>query len=177
MSKKIININLNPKSIENAIKELEYIKNVIPKINEEFMKESLTWISYRADTYLDQRTKNFPNTANVSKNWSINQVQPQYGGVAFELRNDNDVVGAIEFGTGIVGKNMPHKKADELNYEYDVNGHLFNGWSFYNEQANVYMRGFTGYKGKSFLYDAFWDYYFLEEYINIYKRIYDKYIK
>lgn len=175
---KKINIQLNSKSVESAIKKMQYIKSNIALINEEFAFESLEWIKNRSNEYLESRVKNFPNTANIQneKYWHNKQVSKKQSKVIYELRNDNELVAYVEFGTGIVGAKKPHKNAIEVGYKYDKNNRGEEGWTFYNEQINLFLKNFKGYEGKSFLYDACWDYFYQGVWKKIYKKIYDKYM-
>ena len=173
MAKKVINLTLNKKSVEKAIEEIEKVRNKLILVKDEFAKNSLEWIRDRANQYLDQRVKNFPNTANVSQYWEIKQKTKNI----WELRNNNPYGAYIEFGTGIVGANKPHKIADDVDYKYDVNKHQEKGWTWYNEELDLTVYGFKGYEGKSFLYDAFFDYFYLKEYVKIYEKVIKKYLK
>ena len=96
------------------------------------------------------------------------QVFPSEAGAYFTV---GDYGCFVEFGTGIVGYGS-HEKADEVRYEYDVNNHGAFGWNWYNEKDGYLVKGFTGYEGKSFLWDAFFDYYSNGEFAKIYERIY-----
>lgn len=180
MNTKKINVGLSVSSIENAIKELKQIKSNIRNINRDFIKQSLVWIQNRADTYLDSTVYRYPNSANIADYWEIKQTKNGKGGnLAYELRNKNDVACFVEFGTGLVGDKHKHPLADELEYEYDKNNHNQDGWDFafeYNGQLFIY-KGFDGYEGKSFLYNAFFEYFHLGEYKRIYQEVYDSYIK
>ena len=181
MKKKDIEIQIDlfeTKSIEKAINKLRFIRKTLPLVNREFMKESLNWIKERANFYLNEKVGYFKGSANISDSWNITPSNSKYGGKAYQLINDNKFVAYVEFGTGIVGKNEPHKKAEETGYEYDVNGHEENGWNFrvnFNNTWHIF-NGFTGYEGKSFLYDAFFDYFHLGKWKEIYQEIYNVYI-
>lgn len=156
---------------KEVIKNLEKIQNCINLSYCNFLRESLIWIRDRANYYLDQRTGDFKGTTNVAKSWEINVIDNNH----YELRNTNINGAYVEFGVGLVGKENPHKKAKDENYEYDVNNHGKKGWTWTNEEIGVTMYGFEGYKGKSFLYDAFFDYkrnlVYKEIFYSIFKKI------
>lgn len=173
MAKKVINLTISKRSIKKAIKQIEKIQKNLILAKDEFAKTSLEWIRDRANQYLDQRVKNFPNTANVSQYWELTKKSENI----WELRNSNPYGAYIEFGTGIVGANKPHKVANSVKYKYDVNKHQESGWTWYNEELDLTMYGFKGYEGKSFLYDAFFDYFYLKEYVRIYELVMEKYLK
>lgn len=171
-----IKVNLlSTQSLKSAIKKIKELKKLLNIINDEFARESLFWIQDRANMYLDSRVYSFPNSANVKDYWTIQYV----GSNKWQLRNTNELSTLIEFGTGITGQQSPHTKSTELNYEYDVNNHGLIGWDFkfYYEGEEYSYKNYTGFKGKSFLYDAFYDYLYTGEYLTIYKNIYSKYIK
>ena len=177
---KEINVELNKVSLERAIKELKYIRSTINIINQQFIDESLDWIIDRAIHYLNIRVHNFPNTANIQdgKYWHKNPILKEKNRIVYELRNDNEFSAYVEFGTGIVGMQNPHQMAGEVDYKYDINNHGDKGWTFYNENVPLYLKGFTGYEGKSFLYDSMWDYFYKEQqWAIIYNRIWNFYIK
>lgn len=177
MNTKIINVELSTSSIENAINTLTEIRKTIKMINDDFIYESLEFIMDRAKKYHNARTYNFENTANINNDWHIKRVLNRKNEIGYELRNDNDLVAYVEFGTGIVGEIDPHKVADKVNYEYDMNNHQLNGWTFTNKEFNLHFIDFIGYEGQSFLYDAFWDYFYKDEWKRIYQKNYDKYMK
>ena len=178
MRKKIINVELSTSSIDNAIKELTEIrKKYIKWITEDFIYESLEWIKNQAIYYHTIRTINFPNTANINKDWHIKKVFKNKNNMCYELRNDNELVAYVEFGTGLVGDTLPHKVAKEVNYDYDMNNHGIEGWSFKNEDFSLYFIDFIGYEGQSFLYDAFYDYFYGNKWKDIFEENYNKHIK
>lgn len=179
MNTKKINVSLSVSSLENAIKELKQIKSNIRNINREIIKESLSWIQNRANKYLEERVGKYPNSANVGMDWHIKLIKDNKGGnFEYQLINKNDLACFVEFGTGLVGSEEEHKLAEKLNYQYDMNNHGEDGWEFAFEYGDkfYYYVAFKGYKGKSFLYDAFFDFYYLEQWKKICQKVYDKYI-
>ena len=176
MNIKKIDVDLSTQSIDNAIKQITRIRGFIKMMNEDFIIESLKWIQEQAKLYHTQRNYKYPNTANINNNWSINKVYKNKNEMCYELKNDNDLVAYVEFGTGVAGQLNPHASSKEVGYEYDKNAHGLNGWTFYNEELSIYFRDFIGYEGQSFLYDAMWDYFYKNEWKRIYKRIYNKYM-
>lgn len=143
-------------SINNAIQRMRKLEKRIYEMQRRFIIRSLEWIRDRANELLSQRVYSFPNTANVKDGWKINQISKDL----WQLVNENPLAGYIEFGVGLKGQLSQHKAASDVNYQYDVNNHGEKGWNWYNEDLGVGMRGFTGYEGKSFLYDAFFEYQF-----------------
>lgn len=141
-------------SVNNAISRMRKLEKRIYEVQKRFIIRSLEWIRDRANELLKERVYNFPNTANIKDGWRIEQISKDL----WQLVNVNPLAGYVEFGVGLIGELSPHKSAGEVNYQYDVNNHGEKGWSWYNEDIGVGMKGFTGYKGKSFLYDAFFEY-------------------
>lgn len=166
-------------SINDGIKQLRKFKKQLKNINRRFIISSLEWIRDRANAYLIESVKNFPESANVSRGWEIQSVESEFNGeIAYRLINTNNLATFVEFGTGVVGLNSQHPKSDDTNYVYDKNGHGWQGWNFrfnYNGKWYIYDN-FTGYEGKSFLYDAYYDYFYRKEYVKIYNKIMEKYI-
>lgn len=141
-------------SVNNAIDRMRKLEKRIYEVQKRFIKKSLEWIRDRANELLKERVYNFPDTANVKDGWKIIQISKD----EWQLVNENPLAGYIEFGVGLKGQLSPHKSSSEVNYQYDINNHGEKGWNWYNENLGLFMKGFTGYEGKSFLYDAFFEY-------------------
>lgn len=172
---KIINFTLTEKSIKKAQNKLKDLKKTIHNLQIDFAIDCLEWVRDRAILYFKERTKKFKAFfSNIDKieTWVITSL----GNNTYELRCASDIAAYIEFGTGIVGQQDTNNRANQVGWNYDVNGHGEEGWTFYNKQYNIFVKGFTGYAGKSFLYDAFWDFFFHKEYEVIFEKYKDKYI-
>lgn len=157
---KQIKFKVNASGYKELQKNTEKFVNTINKLSVEFPILLLQAIRDRADQYLNARVGYYRGTANLSSQWEINKT----GAMSYELRNTSGLGAYIEFGTGIVGGMEPHEKADEVNYEYDVANHSEDGWNWYDEFHGMLIKGFKGYEGKSFLYDAYYDYIVKGEY-------------
>ena len=67
----------------------------------------------------------------------------------------------VEYGTGIIGKAMPHPQASDIGWEYDVNNHGTEGWVYHkrkpgwtNDDKGSF--GWTvGYEARPFMYETF----------------------
>ena len=190
---KEITLDLSLNSVKNAIKEIKNLKKYISVIQQEFAKESIIWIQETANYNLRSRT-NFKGTTDIENSWIVNQVQPQYGGeLAFELRNDSPHSALVEFGTGPYGGQEPHDMAKIVGYEYGKKTWSFvrdlttNEWVVsptisyeqIREEPDRYlvMNKYDGYVGKSYLYDAIFDYFHHDKWKDIYKKVFQKYIK
>lgn len=171
-----LEVNLSDKSLDDTIKRLKTLSKYMSSIQNEFIESSLAHIRDRANELLDSRVYSFPDTANIKEHWEIEKEKTANGYIA-RLVNTSEVGAYVEFGTGLVGKYFKHEKADEEGYRYDVNNHGSKGWNWFNQQIGVGMKGFIGYEGKSFLYDACWDYVYNREYIVIYESIIGKYLR
>lgn len=133
--------------------ELQSLKNKAKRIEKNLPMILLSAIRDRANQYLENRVGFYKGTANISQQWSI--YEESNGN--WVLINLSDEGAYVEFGTGIKGENS-HDIANEVNYEYDVSKHGTEGWNWYDKWNGILIRGFTGYSGKSFLYDAYYDY-------------------
>lgn len=161
------NTKLNVGFINAMRSILKMIKKDISEIDDVFIERSLTWIRDKADENLKNSVGGFEGTANVSAYWEITQVESK----KWKLTNTNPYGAYIEFGVGEVAKNKPHTKAKDSDYQYDVNEHGDKGWTWSREDLGITMYGFRGYEGKSFLYDAFFEYKTDKVYIEIYKEL------
>ena len=105
-----ITVNLNSKSVDSAIKQLQQTKKIIENvITKEYLSESLYWIKNRANEYLDDRTYAFPDSANISQSWIIEPLSDNH----WRLRNTNKIATLVEFGTGFIGGMDEHPLANE----------------------------------------------------------------
>lgn len=147
---------LDKDSINTAIERMNKLEKRLKLVLRDYVRISLEWIRDRANELLKQRVYAFPNSTNIAESWEIQQIDNE----TWKLVNLDERAGYVEFGVGIVGKQTSHNLANEVNYQYDVNGHGEKGWRFYNKELGLYVSGFTGYIGKSFLYDAFYEYQF-----------------
>lgn len=163
----MLDIKFEGNSIRDIQARIKQYQKLIKIVNEQFIIESLEWIRDKANDNLENRVGYFAGTLNLREYWQITKTSDD----TYELRNTNEKGAYVEFGTGIVGYGS-HEKADEVRYEYDVNNHGAFGWNWYNEKDGYLVKGFTGYEGKSFLWDAFFDYYSNGEFAKIYERIY-----
>jgi hypothetical protein len=172
-----INVELNQKSIQNAIKELTQIKNLFTKstIVQEFLEEICEWIIKRANKYIDnsqlgelvklklrnswtyQVTKNSAKIINNAH--KIQKHQTKEGIVTEEV----PLAVLVEFGVGVVGQNNPHPNADDEGYQYNVPRTVYgkstkdqNGmWYFWTNSQDldiplnsiVDIRGYDDFRG------------------------------
>lgn len=186
---KKIEIDLSSKSVQNALNEIRAIKKKLVKIDEEFLLVSLEWIKNTANLYLAENSE-YSNTTDIKDRWEIYK-KPSAFGVRYELRNTSPFSALVEFGTGAIGGQNPHELASLLNYQYGnqswtfvrdlesmewvVNTSIYGKVDF-DDGRYLFLKDFEGYEGKSYLYDAFFDYFHKGHYKEIYKKIYKKYL-
>lgn len=171
--------NSSTKSINQVISRLKKIQKRQGKINYWFFRYSLNWIKNRANTLLDQRSNGY--NSSHAREWNI---------IIYEnsaiLENQDPNSGAIEFGTGIVGKylkdpkarNDPHIPAQENNYQYNVESASKNdGYWTYKLPFNEMYITTRGYGGKSFLFDSLMEYKHKNLAFKFYQKAFDKVMK
>ena len=112
-----INVELNQKSIQNAIKELTQIKNLFTKstIVQEFLEELCEWIIKRANWHLNQSSIGENVKIDIRNGWeyTVNRNSAQ-------IINSTAQAVFVEFGVGIVGSYNSHPQADIEGYGYNV---------------------------------------------------------
>lgn len=111
-----IKINLDVKSINNAIKQIEEIqrklKEQVPSL---FIDKALTWIKDRANFYLTNLPMDSEVTGDIQSSWTIERVSNNVK----RLVNSSKKAVFVEFGVGSVGQQQPHPLANNENYEYN----------------------------------------------------------
>lgn len=156
------------KNLDKVINNLKHIKKaLVNNINTLFFKNSLNWIANRADQLLDSSLSFEPNTFGTNiREWEITIL-----GNYAKLENKYENSAAVEFGIGVVGKENPTDHAQSSHYQYDMRMSTDDEgrWSFYDQKGDFWYK-FSGYKGKSFLYNAFMEY----KQNDIWKQMYQK---
>lgn len=190
-----LDINIfNKKSINETIQKLKDLKRNLKKMNKDFLDESVKWIVENANSNLTTRATNFKGTTDIKNCWEIEYKGDNY----VIIKNTSDYAAIVEFGIGMTGKLNPHVKAHDVKYEYDVNNHGNKGWTFirdlndlkFGQSKNISMQeaiennsrflilhNYTGYEGKSYFYDAIFDYIEKGVFKRIYKNVYKRYFK
>lgn len=167
------------KNFSKVIKNLERIKEAIPLMQEEFIKESLEYIrDVATNTLNNEDNLTYPTgyfNTGIQNSWEIT-IQNGIG----TLRNTYENSASVEFGIGIVGQMSPHEQASESGYAYNMMSGKKddnNAWDFVDEETGILFKDFQGYKGKSFMWNAFCEYKDNKQYQVIYQRLFDKYMK
>ncbi|MBR5272758.1 MAG: hypothetical protein IKU25_05120 [Clostridia bacterium] len=118
---KTINVALNQKSIDDAIKELKKAQDQLKgQMLKEFIDRCCKWIVERANHYLDiGASKSGGNViADIKNHWVIEQSTLSQN--IFTIKNTSDKAVYVEFGVGIVGQESPHKMSGEVGYQYNI---------------------------------------------------------
>lgn len=170
--KRNYNLKLTVESCQDLKKRIKGLKEDLKKINKPFIETCLEWIKERSIDILRQKDTFYPsNISDVRDKIRIDTIEYNK---KYALVYYSEVVGWIEFGTGIVGKQEPHQKSNEVGYHYAIGEHSGTGdgsWNWYNEEYGIGFKGFKGYKGKRFIYEAFQDFVNEEQYIKIYQKL------
>ena len=112
-----IKINLDVKSINNAIRQVEEIQRKLKdKVPSVFIDKALTWIKDRANYYLANIQMDGEVITNIQNAWSIERVTSNLK----RLVNSSQKAVFVEFGVGSVGKESSHPQASKEGYEYNV---------------------------------------------------------
>lgn len=159
MKKKIV-VALNKSSIQNAIKELNGIKKIIPKMQQEFLQEVAHWLVKQADGYIDRSDIGELVKSEIKKSWdfesSPNGIKIINSANVTKTVNHKEqivpIAVLVEFGSGIVGQRDEHPNADANGYEYNVKTtpSLKNpdgSWSFWlnSEERDLPMSAFVDF--------------------------------
>ena len=113
---KKITVSLNPKSIQNAIKEIENFRRTLEqKVIPEFLDLLCQWIIARADFYIDNSDIGQIVKDDIKSHW-----QKSVNGKTAKITNDAWQAVFVEFGVGSMGKQIPHDNAEEADYRYNI---------------------------------------------------------
>jgi hypothetical protein len=112
-----ININLNTKSIESAIAQLNRVKTLFK--SGEIMKDLLTQVCIlfmeRANYYVDQSEVGDAVKEDIKYAWDFTVSKN-----TAKIVNGAEKAVYVEFGVGIVGQGQPHPHAAEAGYVYNI---------------------------------------------------------
>lgn len=149
--------DLSVAGFENLFKELTALKKDVSKINDKFLAESLKYLKERAQYHISNsvgKTGYIP-TGDLENSFSEIQVSFESGGLAI-LRNTAWHAAFTEFGTGLMGKMMPHELAAELGWVYDKNNHGEDGWWYWGDDGKRHWT--QGMAAHRYMYNALRDY-------------------
>lgn len=131
MSKKIV-VELNRKSIKDAIKQLKDSKKVIQdQLMPEYMQRSAEWIRDRANELVSLADIGENVKEAIKDYWFIEKISNSQ----MVLYNISEKAAYVEFGVGIIGQSSQHPNANNAGYEYNVKSEYKFGQGFW--QFNV----------------------------------------
>lgn len=139
-----IKLTLNPKSIDNAIRELEqYKRELKQRVNE--LVEALT--DYGVEIAKVQIREFDAVYTGELESSIVGYFSPTWGVGIIKAGAPYAVY--VEFGTGVVGKDFPHPEPD--GWKYDVNNHGEAGWWYFNDRDGKW-HWTTGMESRPFMY-------------------------
>ena len=110
-----INIELNRKSIEQAKKQLLYVKKILPQMQKDFLEDVAMWLINKANTHL--------NNSDIGENVKIdirNGWEYDFTTNGIKITNRTQQAVFVEFGVGVVGQGNSHPQASVEGYEYNL---------------------------------------------------------
>lgn len=110
-----INIYLGEKSIRDAIKKIEAVKNKSPQMQQEFINQVAKWVVERANMHLKNSDIGSAVKSEIISSWKY---EPTTNGIRAINKAEKAVY--VEFGVGIVGQGSPHPNASVEGYEYNM---------------------------------------------------------
>ena len=118
-----INISLDKKSIQNAIKQINAVKKKIQKdLPTLYLNKCVASIIDMANRNLLLTNIGSEVQDKIQNGWQVSQVvknQITLSNIA-EFEKGKNLAVFVEFGVGIVGQGQSHKLASQAGYEYNV---------------------------------------------------------
>lgn len=111
--KKIV-IELNQKSIEQAKRELLYVKKVLPQITRDFLEDVAMWLIEKANLHLNNSDIGENVKIDIRNGWVYN-----FTPTGLQITNSTEKAVFVEFGVGVVGQSQAHPQASAEGYEYN----------------------------------------------------------
>lgn len=132
-----INIELNTKSIDEAIKKLKFIEKQYTngKMINHFLERVCDWLISRANMYVENSDIGDNVKVDIKTRWdyTINNGKAK-------IINPAEKAVFVEFGVGEIGEYEPHPNSAETKYEYNVDSPAKdeNGvWHFYTNMDDL----------------------------------------
>ena len=110
-----IKVELNTKSIENARKQILYIKKIFPQMQKELLEGVASWLIDKANIHIMNSDIGNNVKEDIMSSW-VADVTPNM----VKITNKSQKAVFVEFGVGIVGQSQSHPKATEEGYEYNM---------------------------------------------------------
>lgn len=112
-----IDVELNPKSIKNAIKIIKKQRAILTdKMIPEYLQRSAEWIENRANQLISASDIGENVKESIKNSWFIEQISNYH----IVLYNISRKAAYVEFGVGIIGQTDKHPNANNAGYEYNV---------------------------------------------------------
>lgn len=171
------------KGLNQVVNKLNNLKNSQLIIRRLFFEKTANYIINQATEILLTRLDNPLNTFDsdiVDKDspnrcWDID-----YTDNKVTITNKFDNSASVEFGIGVVGQNSPHSEASNAGYVYNVASpakDTLGRWTFIEQNTGQLYFKYSGYKGKSFLYDSLVEYYFQKMWGKLYEEAFAEVFK
>ena len=146
MSKTVIKFSLDEKDIDRAIREVEQFKR-------EFIEKCNLLIEALTDEGVKIAKVKVAELDAVFTGELMNSIEGYYSptynvGI---IKAGANYATAVEFGTGVVGKQSPHPNPD--GWQYDSHNHGEDGWVYYSDALGGF-RWTKGFKSRPFMYNT-----------------------
>ena len=132
--KKIV-IQLNQKSIQDAKRELLYVKKVLPQITRDFLEDVAMWLIERANMHLNNSDIGENVKIDIRNGWVYN-----FTPTGLQITNSTEKAVFVEFGVGVVGQSQAHPQASAEGYEYNQDSPAKEddgSWRFFSNEADL----------------------------------------
>ena len=145
--KKIV-IELNQKSIEQAKRELLYVKKVLPQITRDFLEDVAMWLIEKANIHLNNSDIGENVKIDIRNGWTYEFTttgikitnsatqEKRVGGVSQTI----PTAVLVEFGVGVIGQGNAHPQASAEGYEYNQDSPAKDNdgsWHFFANEADL----------------------------------------
>ena len=130
-----INIELNQKSIEQAKRQLLYIKKILPTMQKEFLEDVAMWLIERANMHLNNSDIGENVKIDIRNGWVYN-----FTPTGLQITNSTEKAVFVEFGVGVVGQGNAHPQASAEGYEYNQDSPAKDNdgsWHFFANEADL----------------------------------------
>lgn len=123
-----ITVGLSPKSIDKAIKQIEWYRKHFVRLIPKMLSRFADRVAELANEKIEGFDYDAETIAGIKSGWVKEDSE---GGLLVTLSNTYEKAVYIEFGVGQVGAEKSHENAEKAGYQYDINSHGNKGWEFY----------------------------------------------
>jgi len=161
MSKKFdFTFDLSPKGVQQLVDNLQKYYREIVNCREDIL-DALT---KRALELVKQNIKATTHgTGELESSIQVEKVSKEIAKVYTDLFYAQ----FVEYGTGVIGKNKPHKNISESGWSYDINEHGEEGWVYKDKSGQYFWT--AGEEAHNFMYDTLVQ--LKEEYMTIARQV------